>query len=124
MQEYMKLIQDIWAVCHHDSAHGKKRQCTSAVFAQELAEGWEHPCPENRLLDGMLCVSKQKSPHFRRYFCCEAWKWDIRQRVWNFLEDNDLADFPRPVHHRIPNFQGSARAGERLAELPESGSLF
>eukprot|EP00439_Symbiodinium_sp_Y106_P084106 s176_g24.t3 len=39
MQEYMKLIQDIWAVCHHDSAHGKKRQCTSAVFAQELAEG-------------------------------------------------------------------------------------
>jgi len=48
-----------------------------------------------------------------------AWKWDIRQRVWNFLEDNDLADFPRPVHHRIPNFQGSARAGERLAELPE-----
>ena len=49
----------------------------------------------------------------------QAWKWDIRQRVWNFLEDNDLADFPRPVHHRIPNFQGSARAGERLAELPE-----
>ena len=39
MQEYMKLIQDIWAVCHHDSAHGKKRQCTAAVFAQELAEG-------------------------------------------------------------------------------------
>ena len=39
MQEYRKLIQDIWAVCHHDSAHGKKRQCTSAVFAQELAEG-------------------------------------------------------------------------------------
>jgi len=30
-----------------------------------------------------------------------------------------LADFPRPVHHRIPNFKGSAKAGERLAELPE-----
>ena len=39
--------------------------------------------------------------------------------MWNYLEDNDLADFPRPVHHRIPNFKGSGRAGERLAELPE-----
>lgn len=48
-----------------------------------------------------------------------AWKWDLRKKVWNFLEDNDLADFPRPVHHRIPNFKGSAKAGERLAELPE-----
>lgn len=48
-----------------------------------------------------------------------AWKWDLRKKVWNFLEDNDLADFPRPVHHRIPNFKGSGRAGERLAELPE-----
>ena len=49
----------------------------------------------------------------------EAWKWDLRKKVWNYLEDNDLADFPRPVHHRIPNFKGSAKAGERLAELPE-----
>ena len=36
-----------------------------------------------------------------------------------FGQDNGLADFPRPVHHRIPNFQGSSKAGERLAELPE-----
>lgn len=43
----------------------------------------------------------------------------MRKKVWNFLEDNDLAEFPRPVHHRIPNFKGSAKAGERLAELPE-----
>ena len=49
----------------------------------------------------------------------EAWKWDLRKQVWNYLEDNNLADFPRPVHHRIPNFKGSAKAGERLAELPE-----
>ena len=48
-----------------------------------------------------------------------AWKWDLRKQVWNHLEDNDLADFPRPVHHRIPNFKGAAQAGERLAELPE-----
>lgn len=48
-----------------------------------------------------------------------AWKWRIRKQVWNYLEDNDLADFPRPVHHRIPNFKGSAAAGKRLAQLPE-----
>lgn len=48
-----------------------------------------------------------------------AWKWRVRKRVWNYLEDNDLADFPRPVHHRIPNFKGSGKLGQRLAELPE-----
>merc|ERR1719265_1197089 len=48
-----------------------------------------------------------------------AWKWKLRKQVWNFLEDNDLADFPRPVHHRIPNFKLSAMAGERIVELPE-----
>lgn len=48
-----------------------------------------------------------------------AWKWKVRRKVWNYLEDNDLADFPRPVHHRIPNFKGSTEAGKRVAELPE-----
>ncbi|CAK0818239.1 unnamed protein product [Prorocentrum cordatum] len=48
-----------------------------------------------------------------------AWKWEVRKQVWNYLEDNDLADFPRPVHHRIPNFKGSREAGQRLATLPE-----
>uniref|UniRef100_A0A4W3IR89 Methenyltetrahydrofolate synthetase domain containing n=1 Tax=Callorhinchus milii TaxID=7868 RepID=A0A4W3IR89_CALMI len=32
-------------------------------------------------------------------------KWDIRQKVWDYMEANDLANFPRPVHHRIPNFK-------------------
>merc|ERR1712176_1577930 len=48
-----------------------------------------------------------------------AWKWSVRKQIWNYLEDNDLADFPRPVHHRIPNFKSSATTGERLATLPE-----
>jgi len=48
-----------------------------------------------------------------------AWKWKVRKTVWNYLEDNDLADFPRPVHHRIPNFKGSVATGRRVAELPE-----
>ncbi|XP_053256047.1 methenyltetrahydrofolate synthase domain-containing protein isoform X1 [Podarcis raffonei] len=34
-------------------------------------------------------------------------KWDIRHKIWDYMEANNLADFPRPVHHRIPNFKGS-----------------
>lgn len=48
-----------------------------------------------------------------------AWKWAIRKKVWNTLEETDAADFPRPVHHRIPNFKGADAAAARLTELPE-----
>nr|XP_032833465.1 methenyltetrahydrofolate synthase domain-containing protein isoform X6 [Petromyzon marinus] len=44
-------------------------------------------------------------------------KWDIRQTVWDYMELHDLANFPRPVHHRIPNFKGSYRAAGRIRDL-------
>eukprot|EP00581_Thalassiosira_minuscula_P006794 CAMPEP_0183706952 /NCGR_PEP_ID=MMETSP0737-20130205/3672_1 /TAXON_ID=385413 /ORGANISM="Thalassiosira miniscula, Strain CCMP1093" /LENGTH=374 /DNA_ID=CAMNT_0025934513 /DNA_START=238 /DNA_END=1360 /DNA_ORIENTATION=- len=47
------------------------------------------------------------------------WKWTIRKAVWDHLEKNDIAQFPRPVHHRIPNFIGADEAAENLATLPE-----
>ena len=47
------------------------------------------------------------------------WKWEIRKRVWDLMEEKDLARFPRPVHHRIPNFVGADMAAKRLAALPE-----
>ena len=47
------------------------------------------------------------------------WKWVIRKRIWDYMEDNDIARFPRPVHHRIPNFDGAEEAAARLATLPE-----
>ncbi|NXP27802.1 MTHSD protein, partial [Scytalopus superciliaris] len=37
-------------------------------------------------------------------------KWDIREKVWDHLESSGLAEFPRPVHGRIPNFKGSLQA--------------
>ncbi|XP_072926454.1 methenyltetrahydrofolate synthase domain-containing protein isoform X2 [Hemitrygon akajei] len=46
-------------------------------------------------------------------------KWDIRQKVWDYMEENNLANFPRPVHHRIPNFKGAAQAAEKLPSLQE-----
>ncbi|XP_055002184.1 methenyltetrahydrofolate synthase domain-containing protein isoform X1 [Sorex araneus] len=44
-------------------------------------------------------------------------KQAIRQRVWDFMEARDLADFPRPVHGRIPNFKGSHLAAQHLRDL-------
>ncbi len=35
-------------------------------------------------------------------------KSSIRQNVWSYLEDNDIAQFPRPVFNRIPNFKVSS----------------
>ncbi|XP_066359188.1 5-formyltetrahydrofolate cyclo-ligase-like protein COG0212 isoform X2 [Miscanthus floridulus] len=39
-----------------------------------------------------------------------AWKWAIRKRVWDALEAEGVARDPRPVHHRIPNFDGAPAA--------------
>ncbi|XP_043222336.1 nucleolar protein dao-5-like isoform X3 [Amphibalanus amphitrite] len=46
-------------------------------------------------------------------------KNDFRKKVWDHLEKNDLAEFPRPVHNRIPNFKGGATAAHSLAALDE-----
>ncbi|XP_040899667.1 methenyltetrahydrofolate synthase domain-containing protein isoform X2 [Toxotes jaculatrix] len=48
-----------------------------------------------------------------------ASKWDIRQKVWDYIEEKNLANFPRPVHNRIPNFKGAIQACSRLADLQE-----
>ncbi|XP_015729644.1 methenyltetrahydrofolate synthase domain-containing protein isoform X2 [Coturnix japonica] len=48
-----------------------------------------------------------------------ASKGDIRQKVWDYLETSGLAEFPRPVHHRIPNFKGAPHAATRLLGLEE-----
>jgi 5-formyltetrahydrofolate cyclo-ligase len=47
------------------------------------------------------------------------WKWVIRQRIWDLMEAEDFARQPRPVHHRIPNFDGAEAAAKNLARLPE-----
>ncbi|NXS59746.1 MTHSD protein, partial [Brachypteracias leptosomus] len=44
-------------------------------------------------------------------------KWDVREKVWDYLEKSGLADFPRPVHGRIPNFKGSHQACCSIKEL-------
>ncbi|CAL1604011.1 unnamed protein product [Knipowitschia caucasica] len=49
----------------------------------------------------------------------DATKEDIRQRVWHYIEENNLANFPRPVYNRIPNFKGASTACAKVSELQE-----
>lgn len=46
-------------------------------------------------------------------------KQEIRERIWDALEDSGEARFPFPPHGRIPNFAGADEAAKRLAEQPE-----
>lgn len=43
----------------------------------------------------------------------------LRQQVWDRLEREGIARFPRPVHGRIPHFAGAGDAARRLMEEPE-----
>uniref|UniRef100_A0A8B9T9I3 Methenyltetrahydrofolate synthase domain-containing protein n=1 Tax=Anas platyrhynchos TaxID=8839 RepID=A0A8B9T9I3_ANAPL len=44
-------------------------------------------------------------------------KGGVRELVWGYLESSGLADAPRPVHGRIPNFKGSHQACCSIKEL-------
>ncbi|NXP12185.1 MTHSD protein, partial [Thinocorus orbignyianus] len=46
-----------------------------------------------------------------------ASKQDVREKGGDYLEASGLAAFPRPVHRRIPNFQGSHQACCSIKEL-------
>ncbi|CAI5978552.1 unnamed protein product [Closterium sp. NIES-65] len=50
-----------------------------------------------------------------------AWKWAVRKGVWDELEARDVARPPRPVHHRIPNFDGADKAAAMVREGAERG---
>ncbi len=43
-------------------------------------------------------------------------KRKIRERIWNLLEERNIARFPRPVYGRIPNFIGAEKAAQNLLE--------
>nr|DAD40094.1 TPA_asm: hypothetical protein HUJ06_014417 [Nelumbo nucifera] len=47
----------------------------------------------------------------------KSWKWTIRKRIWDMMEAENIAQNPRPVHHRIPNFVGAAAAAKNLGGL-------
>lgn len=46
-------------------------------------------------------------------------KRELREWVWDELEDRGVARFPYPPHGRIPNFAGASDAAELLTELED-----
>lgn len=46
-------------------------------------------------------------------------KEKVRRYVWNLLETEGVALFPKPIVGRIPNFVGAEKAAELLRTLPE-----
>lgn len=47
----------------------------------------------------------------------EMSKLVIRQAVWKYFQEHDLANFPHSVYRRIPNFKGADEAAAKLAAL-------
>jgi len=43
----------------------------------------------------------------------------IRREVWRLMEESGVARFPKPIVGRIPNFEGSERAAQRLTSQRE-----
>lgn len=41
-------------------------------------------------------------------------KQELREQIWDELEERGEARFPYPPHGRIPNFNGASKAAERL----------
>ena len=46
-------------------------------------------------------------------------KKKLREKIWKILEEKKVARFPFPIRGRIPNFEGSERAAEKLLELED-----
>jgi 5-formyltetrahydrofolate cyclo-ligase len=46
-------------------------------------------------------------------------KEDVRMRIWRLMEEKNIATFPKPIFHRIPNFLGAEKAAQKLRALPE-----
>jgi 5-formyltetrahydrofolate cyclo-ligase len=44
-------------------------------------------------------------------------KQELREQVWDELDESGEARFPFPPHGRIPNYAGAEQAADRLAEL-------
>ncbi len=46
-------------------------------------------------------------------------KESIRMHIWRLMEEQNIAAFPRPVYHRVPNFIGVEKAAANVRRLRE-----
>lgn len=96
------------------SKNESPQQLSSALLDEEAYEK-DRLSKDAQAIDAMKAVADMEFAKGLR----TPWKWKLRKRIWDYMEENDIARFPRPVHHRIPNFVGAEIAAARLADLPE-----
>ena len=46
-------------------------------------------------------------------------KKELREKIWRLLEDKSVDRFPKPIHGRIPNYEGSKSAARRILSSEE-----
>lgn len=88
-------------------------QTAEAIFDENAYEA-DRLSKDEQAMDSMKSIAGQEYSKMRT-----PWKWRIRKAVWDHMEAINIAQFPRPVHHRIPNFVGADQAAENLITLPE-----
>ena len=99
--------------------HARGRQSQHVMLASSSSFD-EQAFETDRLAKDAKAMKQMSEEATQQYAKLRTpWKWRIRKSVWDYLEDKNIAQFPRPVHHRIPNFQGADEAAENLATLPE-----
>ncbi|XP_020524555.1 5-formyltetrahydrofolate cyclo-ligase-like protein COG0212 isoform X2 [Amborella trichopoda] len=98
------------SVCSRSFCMGRSKSFDERAFEEERleldAQARQKMAEEAEFLEQM---DGEEDP--------KAWKWWIRKRVWDLMEKENIAQNPRPVHHRIPNFVGAAEAAKMLAGL-------
>ncbi|CAJ1958514.1 unnamed protein product [Cylindrotheca closterium] len=97
-----------------------QKACSKGSSAQEKEVFDEVTYEADRLAkdeEAMQAMKEKSEEEFSKLRT--PWKWTIRKRIWDLMEAKDIAQYPRPVHHRIPNFVGADEAAARLTELPE-----
>jgi len=66
--------------------------------------------------------TRWKFPPDRKAMDYKDPKESIRQKIWRFLQEKNIATFPKPCFNRIPNFVGSWIASEKIKQIPEFNS--
>uniref|UniRef100_G1SHN6 Methenyltetrahydrofolate synthase domain-containing protein n=1 Tax=Oryctolagus cuniculus TaxID=9986 RepID=G1SHN6_RABIT len=95
-----------------ETAPGTQREPSSARTAEPAVVSCPPGVPTPGRAAAALCLQRTLT-----WPCAGVSKQDIRERIWDHMESQNLADFPRPVHHRIPNFKGSYVACQNLQDM-------
>ena len=105
----LSLNKNVGGSRNHQKLGSSKSSRNDAVFDEAAFEA-ERLTLDARARESMAEASKRETETDPK-----AWKWVIRKRVWDFMETRNIAQNPRPVHHRIPNFVGAAAAAQKVS---------